>query len=125
MIPAKIVPIQKVHLQPMLSAQKPDMMGAMSGPSTVATMKNAIDLPLDLGSPNMSANMPAEMTIGPEADIPERSRKIKNEGKFRARAQAIVKIVKKKKATRVMRRRPYCSDAGAKNIGPCPAVSLR
>jgi hypothetical protein len=26
---------------------------------------------------------------------------------------------------RVMRRRPYCSDAGAKNMGPSSAVSLQ
>lgn len=34
--PAYMRPIQNVHLQPIVGEQKPDMMGAKSGPKTVA-----------------------------------------------------------------------------------------
>jgi hypothetical protein len=117
-MPAKMVAIQKVHLHPMVSEQNPEIMGAMSGPNTVATMKNDNALPLDLGSPNMSANIPPEMTMQAEAEMPANSRNTKNAGKFGANAQAIVKRVKRKKVPRVISRRPYCSEAGAQNMGP-------
>jgi hypothetical protein len=59
------------------------------------------------------------MVMGAEAEMPEKSRNIRNAGKFGARPQAMVKITKKKNGTMVISLRPNCSLAGAKNIGPC------
>ena len=81
-------------------------------------MKHAIDLPLDLGSPKMSAKMPAAMTIGAEAEMPHMRRKIRKDGKFGATAHAMVKTVKKKNVITVIHLLPICSEAGAKHIGP-------
>lgn len=67
----------------------------------------------------MSAKMPAATTMGAETVIPEPSRKIRNAGKFGAKAQAMVKMVKKKKGTSDIQKRPTYSLIGAYSNGPC------
>jgi hypothetical protein len=72
----------------------------------LTTMKMAKALPLVRGSLYTSARIPATIAMGELANAPQKKRKINKAGQVGARAQAIVKTVKRQKVTRLRSLRP-------------------
>ena len=69
-------------------------------------MKMANALPLVLGSSYISAKIPATMAIGELAKAPQKKRNISRAGQEGANAQAMVKMEKRAKVTKLRLRRP-------------------
>lgn len=81
-------------------------------------MNRAYARPLVVGSPKMSARIPATMAMGELANTPVKKRNTSRADQLGARAQAMVKAVKQAKVARLRSRRPKCSLRGPQMMGP-------